>query len=166
MPDLAWSGTLSRPLNPASPFPVISVQLFNVFDYDVGDVLGADSATATQTTGPNTTLIEIMGAGGITGQRGAYGAANYSPDTLPNVLAQIQGAHVLNDTAASGNYDVAGAFQWSWDLCSSPTVPGCSGGGSGSGGFGGFTVVPEPSTATLPLAGLAVLVRRRQAGAR
>jgi len=166
LPDLDWSGSLSRPLNFASPFPVLSVRLFNVFDYDVGDVISADPATATQTTGPNTTLIEIMGAGGITGNRGAYGPAQYSADTLPNILAQIQGPHLLNDTAAPGNYDVAGAFLWSYDLCSNPAAaPECAGAGSGTGGFGGFggfTVVPEPSTATLLLAGLALLFRTRR----
>ncbi|MGI9430719.1 MAG: PEP-CTERM sorting domain-containing protein [Myxococcota bacterium] len=166
LPDLDWSGQLSRPLNLASPFPILDVRLFNVFDYDVGDILGADSATATQTTGPNTTLIEIMGAGGITGNRGAFGPAQYSVDTLPNILAQIQGPALLNDTAAVGNYDVAGAFMWSYELCSGPgVVPECIGAGSGTGGFGGFggfNVVPEPSTAMLLLAGLALLTRARR----
>lgn len=142
------------------------MRLINVFDYDVGDVLGADSATATQTMGPNTTVIEIMGDGGITGQRGAFGPAQYTADTLANVLAQVTGPHLLNDTAAAGNYDVAGAFLWSYTLCSAQGVtPDCSGAGSGTGGFGGFggfNVVPEPSTATLLLAGLALVARTRR----
>ena len=170
LPDLSWSGSISRPVNPASPFPVLPIRLFNVFDYDVGDTLGGDSATVTQTTGPDTTLIEIAGSGGISGQRGAFGNSRYTADTLANALTQIQLANQLNDAAAPGAYDVAGAFQWNFDLCSAPgAAPGCIGGGSGAGalgGFGGFGAsesVPEPAAAALLLGGLGFLAGARAA---
>lgn len=167
LPDLAWSGSISRPTNPASPFPILGVRLFNVFDYDVGDAPSLDSATVTQTTGPDTTLVEIAGSGGITGNRGAFGNDRYTVDTLANVLTQITAGNILNDTAALGAFDVAGAFEWDYDLCSAPGVlPECVGAGSGTGGFGGFGgfgasgSVPEPSTALLLLGGFGFLATR------
>ena len=169
LPDLLWSGSVSRPLAPLSPFPVLPIRLFNVFDYDVGDTIGGDSATVTQTTGPTTTLIEIAGSGGVDGQRGVFGTVQYTADTLANVLTQIQVANTLNNTAAPGTYDVAGAFQWNWELCSDPQHPQCPSGGVGTGGLGGFggfggfgggMTTPEPSTAALLAAGLALLTRR------
>ena len=169
LPDLLWSGSLSRPLSPLSPFPVIPVRLFNVFDYNVGDTIGGDSATVTQGAG---TLIEITGSGGIDGQRGVFGTVQYTADTLPNVLTQVQVNNALNNTAAPGAYDVAGAFQWDWELCSDPQHPQCpSGGGGGTGGFGGFgacgggggTATPEPSTGVLLMAASLLLARRKRA---
>ncbi|MCP5057767.1 MAG: PEP-CTERM sorting domain-containing protein [bacterium] len=172
LPDLTWSGQISRPLNPASPFPILSARLFNIFDYDVGDILGNDSVVMNFPTGA--TVIEIAGPGGITGFRGSLGTPNYTADTLTNVLAQILGPAQLNNIAAPGNYDMVGAFQWNYDLCSGPGVaPGCTGSGSGSGGFGGFGgfgasgggPVPEPSAGLLVLGGLTFLAHNRRARA-
>jgi len=173
LPDLLWSGSVSRPLSPLSPFPVLPIRLFNVFDYDVGDTVGGDSATVTQTTGPTTTLIEIAGSGGVDGQRGVFGSVQYTADTLANVLTQIQVNNALNDAAAPGMYDVAGAFQWNWELCSDPQLPQCPSGGVGTGGLGGFggfggfagggSVTPEPPVAALLVASLIFLVRRNRA---
>ena len=75
---------------------------------------------------------------------------------------QIENDFVLNDTTAPGNYDVAGAFMWSVDLCANDLTPECQGGGGGGafGGFGGFgAVVPEPSTGLLMMSGLLWLAR-------
>ncbi len=161
LPDLAWNGSLFRGVNPLSAFPILSVSLFNVFDYNVGDDPTMDGATISQIAGP-ATLIEIAGTGGISGQRGAYNPSGYTADTLGNVLTQITTSFDLNDTGAPGAYDVAGAFQWDMDLCASPTAaPECSGPGGSGGGFGGFGgfgasggPVPEPSVALLVLLGL------------
>jgi len=162
LPDLAWSGSLSRPLGMAFA-PLFEVRLFNVFDYDVGNVLGADSASVSFPT--NATLIEIQGDGGISGQRGAYMSGGYTADTLTNVLNQIQTVHTLNNIAAPGSYDVAGAFEWYFNLCitGDPMCTGTGGGTGGMGGFGGFGAqVPEPSTAVLLLGGLCILASRRR----
>lgn len=162
LPDLTWSGGISRQ-SPGSPFQIMNVRLFNVFDYDIGVPATDDTGTASQIAGP-ATLMEFEGDGGVTGFRGAYMTAHYTVDTLGNVLAQIQGPHTLNDTAAAGAYDVAGAFEWVFPLCYDNTAPECQGTGSGSGalgGFGGFGSVPEPSAAVLLLAGLLAVTRRR-----
>lgn len=161
-PDLTWSGSLSRITNPLTPFPVMGVRLFNVYDYDVGDDFFSDTATVTQTTGPDTTLVEITGAGGVDGFRGVQGHPDYTVDTLGNVLTQIQVGHQLNGAAATGPHDVAGAFQWSWNLCNEAGIPECPGVGGvtsgalgGFGGFGGFAEeVPEPTPLALVAAGL------------
>ncbi|MCG8587678.1 MAG: hypothetical protein MJE66_00110 [Proteobacteria bacterium] len=154
LPDLAWTGTLFRPVSGAT-VPVLNVRLFNVFDYDVGLLINGDSATVTQTTGPNTTLVEIAGPGSPSGFRGAFENTRYSVDTLANVLAQIQTNNILNDATAPGTYDVAGAFEWETALGIGPGA-----GIGGIGGFGGFGAIPEPSTLTLLLGGLALLAGR------
>ena len=107
LPQLDWTGSLSR-MTPTSPFEFLTMRLFNVFDYDIGTVPGTDFATAGHMSNPDHTLIEIDGLDGISGSRGVYGFTGYTADTLPNVLNQIAINNTLNNTAASGNYDVAG----------------------------------------------------------
>ncbi|MEM7412371.1 MAG: PEP-CTERM sorting domain-containing protein [Myxococcota bacterium] len=164
LPQLDWSGSISR-MSPASPLQLLTVRLFNVFDYDIGTAPGSDSAIAMQTTGPDTTVIEIDGLDGISGGRGVYGLTGYTADTRANVLDQVILNNVLNNSAAPGNYDVAGAFQWTYVLCKDPSLPECQGTGNGSGqmgGFGNFGAVPEPSTAALVVLGLGGMARRRR----
>jgi hypothetical protein len=174
LPDLTWSGTLSRPYNPTSLFPTLDVRLFNVWDYDIGaDGPFSDVATVTTPTGPDVTLVEIEGPGGVTGFRGVLGHTPYTVDTRANVISQIVFDDLLNGTAAPGEYDVAGAFQWSSTLCSGEIVPECPdvgvGGSTAIGGFGGFgpyggDPVPEPSAAALWLGGLGILLARAGVG--
>jgi hypothetical protein len=169
IPSLGWSGTLYRGVNPLSPFPTLTVRLINVFDYDIGVVASADTAVASQPSGPDLTVIDLEDPDGATGQRGVYGHVNHTADTLANVLTQVQVSHILNDVAAAGSYDVAGAFLWTFEMCSSSLVPDCdSSGGNGSGplgGFAGYTItsedpLPEPAAAILLSWGLVLLLRR------
>ncbi|MDJ0786872.1 MAG: PEP-CTERM sorting domain-containing protein [Myxococcota bacterium] len=168
-PDLSWSADLERLINPLSPFPLYNVRLFNVWDYDVGEIPADDTASVFFQSGA--TVADIDGAGGVGGFRGAFSVEHYTVDTLPNVLAQIQGPNTLNDLVAAGPHNVAGAFQWNFAVCADPFAPTCpagSGTGSGSlggyGGFGGFTQdedpVPEPATAVLLALALGTVLRR------
>lgn len=164
LPQLDWSGSISR-MSPTSPFQLLTVHLFNVFDYDIGSAPGSDSAVAGQTSNPDTTVIDIDGLDGISGGRGVYGLTGYTADTLTNVLDQVLLTSSLNNSGAVGNYDVAGAFEWLFVLCKDNSLPECQGVGGGSGqmgGFGNFGAIPEPSTAVLVAMGLLSLsVRRR-----
>lgn len=166
LPQLDWTGSLSR-MTPTSPFELLTMRLFNVFDYDIGTTPASDFATAGHMPNPDHTLIEIDGLDGISGSRGVYGFTGYTADTLPNVLNQIAINNTLNNTAAPGNYDVAGAFEWLFVLCKDNSLPQCQGTGSGSGqmgGFGNFGAIPEPSTAVLFSLGLLSLAVRRRRG--